>query len=343
MITLLGNGFIDKLPTETVFDSAYKFQLQVTCKILESGAYMLKSVELSLNATVSWQLGSLTVRQLSLKASFTDLDSSNSSKSVIVEGILTLGELPVKISATLTNSTELLFKFIEATPPTFAVALFVPDGLESNGRLQAPDVTAASGFGNYKTNPAFNIEVVFLKASGGGWKPSSLTLALSSTTKWTLINELLWIVDMSFRLILKDISSDNPTLGVQLAANFAWKNRKPPPDTKSLPTTLTATRKDLNILLKTNECTLPDFLYITTGGLWDPPDALDFPLVTPQSLQLVLSWDDKTATIVILWNDWSVVRTLPKIASIQKPTLQAGLYNEDSGLSAKGEIKGMIV
>lgn len=341
--TLLGNDFTDKLPTDIVFEPGYDFQLQLIFKKIESGAFMLKSVELSLNATVSWQLGSLTIRQLSLKAKFMDLDSPNPSKSVIIEGLLDIGKLPVKVSATLRNSTELLFNFASAIPPTSAVAVFVPGGLDSDGVLQAPDVTAASGFGDYKTKSQIDIYVIFLKNTSGSWKPSTLTLALSHDSKWFLINGLLWMEGLNFSLVLENISSKKPTLSVQLFANFAWKNHKPPPDAKSLPTTLTATKRDLNITLKTKDCTLPDFLYVATGGLWDPPEALDFPLVTPQSLQLVLSWDDKTAKIVINWDDWSVVKTLPKIASIKEPTLQAGLFKEMSHVSAKGEIKGTIV
>ncbi|KAF2660358.1 hypothetical protein K491DRAFT_728552 [Lophiostoma macrostomum CBS 122681] len=342
MIDLLGHEFTKRLPTETVFEPGYSFHLEITYLKREGGPYTLIRVHLRLTSSVTWQLGPLAIKQLVLLANFNNLDTPDPSRNVSIEGVVAIAKLSIKTSATLTNTDWLSFKFIEA-PPTTVVEIFVPGGLNSDGRLEAPDITADTGFGDYKTKPVSGLEVVFRWTAEGGWKASSLTLRLSSTKKWTLIDELLWVNDLTLSLMLEKMSSDNPKLWVQLNANFVWKNRNPPPDTKSLPAALIATRKDLTIGLSTKECTLPDFLYIATGGLWKPPDKLDFPLVTPQSLKLVLSWDDRTATIEISWSDWSVIKTLPKIASIKEPTLQAGLYKEKSGLSAKGEIKGTIV
>ena len=322
-----------------LFNGNYSFSLIIICKRRSGGTgFELTSVSVRAFAApgTSWTVGPLEITSLGLSATFDNINTGTMSTSIQFEGNAVMSGLPVDLlitytSQTLTITTQTALEITQAVDP------FVSGGLDSS-LLDAPAITPDTGLSEYKKKPTMGIVLVFKYNSS--WYPDSLSVVFASgTQRWVLVDPVLIADSLSLNLSLTEISTTKK-LVVEVVLNFRFQKRPPQTDFGNLPCKLTANTKQLEVTVDTSQCTLPQFLYIATAGFWNPPDWLDFPAITPDTLRLRINWDEGHGEFEAILPDWDLSKNLPKLASMQKPRLQAYLTRSGSGFSATGQLAG---
>ena len=300
------------------------------------GRFVLASVCVSVSAhsLTTWQLGPISVTDLSLSATFDRIAGKNTlslSGRTKISGV----ENPVDVQITLKDMKTLILSIQTKIQPTQLVGTFVPGGLDAQ-TLQAPNITSATGLDGYRSAPGINASITFIR--GPPWYADNLSLdVVSGTQKWFLVKDYLWASDLKLTLALKNMHTQSQ-LSVILGINFWFKLR--PPETKNdkVSCSLEATSKQLSGLVDTSACNLAQFLYIGTAGYWDPPDLLAIKLI--KSLTITMNWDDGTGKFTATCFDWNLSKTLPKLAAMLNPRLIVNLTKGGRGFDAARQLAG---
>ena len=236
---------------------------------------------------------------------------------------------------TLTDLQTLVISISAPIEPTQLVGTFVPGGLDAQS-LQAPDITSASGLGDYRSAPGTNAHITFIRDTS--WYADNLSLSVASgTQQWPLVDFYLWAKDLDLAIALTNIQTQSQ-LSVILSINFWFTLRPPQNGSDKVTCSLTAKSKQLTGIVDTSNCNFAQFLFVGTAGFWNPPDLLAIPLI--KSLTLTMDWDHGTGNFTATCFDWILSDTLPKLGAMLNPHLVVNLTKSGGGFRAAGQLAG---
>ena len=335
------------VPTEDV-----KAEFSVVAQILkENNEWKLRSATLDMVATGAWAVdashGQLIMSAVALKATFTDVGTTNYKKNVSLQGIVSWGagseRTAVAMIAKWTNS-QIVLSLASGASITLNLLLsqYATDW-KTNSAMAAPDIPSDidSSLHNYQSQVAADASLT-LDKKDGSFRPTSLSVSVgtsSTFTGWTIVEGYLIVTKIQLSLELTNLA-DTPKLSTRLVSVLSYQGREhafdPGSQLKNISIDMRATARDLSVIVPLSGCNLAEAVYVGTAGRflllrdWWPG---------LRQMDLYMNWYKGKGHFVATLNDWSLVGN-KAILSMLSPHLSLYVSRASTRLSASGEIAG---
>ncbi|KAI9150015.1 hypothetical protein HJFPF1_09765 [Paramyrothecium foliicola] len=298
--------------------------------------YQLKRLEVEYK-NQSWAIGPLIIGRLSLVLTFDEHDTY----TVSFLGEASFGGVQVQVEILQANQ-KLQIRILAGISSERLVSQFV-SGSWRNVK-DTPQLPSESKLDSYQTSQVSADATIEFEKQADKWQATQLDFLVRSTETWHLVQDVLWLDELRVGISITELGGSSAKVKAILLANIGFKQRPTTSGTTgdgSLPVTVEADKRHLMGTLSLEKCSVPQILYIASGGLWNPPDMLFLDTFLPERVTLFASWvNQKHIVIEATYSDWVLPSPLEHLARMRSPHLSLSLKGSLSSLVPSGFIAG---